>query len=148
MQDCGDCKACCGKSLIQEINGETFDNNTKCNHISCNGCDIYINRPQLCKQYNCGWKLDDSMPLWMRPDKSKTLINHNTKEALLWKGHLIDYIVPLGKKIPSKAMDYLMSQKKPFRFLSPKNGCKNEYTIGVFGTNEFKEFVEKQGLPI
>ena len=83
----------------------------------------------------------------MRPDKSKTLINHNTKDSLLWKDQLIDYVIPVGKKIPLKAMNYLMSLKKPFRFLSPKNGCKDEYTIGAFGDDDFKAFVMSKGLP-
>jgi hypothetical protein len=84
----------------------------------------------------------------MRPDKSRTLINRGTAEALYWGDKMIDYVIPIDKKIPPKVMNYLTNMAlqldQPFRFLTPK---EKGYTMGAFGTPEFKEFVASQGMP-
>ena len=143
MQNCGACNECCKEVLIQDIHGMVYDNSTVCTYLQCDKCIIYADRPSVCKQYNCGWKLDNNMPAWMRPDKSKVLINSNTKECILWEGILAEYIVPINKQISNKVMTYLVSRMKPFRFLAPKG---DGYTIGAFGTKEFKKYVYSIGL--
>lgn len=139
MNECGSCQECCKGTLT----GMTQVNNSKCQHL-CNGCSIYNDRPKECVQYNCGWKRDPSMPLWMRPDKSRTIINSHTSDTLFWKGMPIDYVIPIDNAIPVNVINYLVDRQIPFRFLTPK---EDGYTMGAFGTAEFKQFVETQGMP-
>lgn len=69
---CGECSVCCtamaiDKPDIQKQAGAT------CRHCK-NGCAIYDTRPQLCRDYHCGWRqlpiLDDD---W-RPDRSGVFV--------------------------------------------------------------------------
>ena len=71
-RSCGDCTVCCtvmaiDKPEIQKEAGVT------CRHCA-GGCAIYDTRPQLCRDYHCGWRqlamLDES---W-RPDRSGVFV--------------------------------------------------------------------------
>ncbi len=71
-RQCGGCTACCtmlaiDKPDIQKEAGVT------CRHCA-SGCAIYETRPQLCRDFHCGWRqlpiLDDS---W-RPDLSGVFV--------------------------------------------------------------------------
>ena len=144
MQDCGKCQECCKETMTQTVKNVVYETGTICAHLTCKGCGIYTDRPKTCKGYNCGWKQDDSAPIWMRPDKSKAIINRNTSDALVWKGMIIDYVVPTGRALSEKVMKYLVAKDKPFRFMAPKG---YGYTVGAFGTKEFMDFVAQQGIP-
>ena len=70
---CGDCTVCCtvmaiDKADIQKEAGVT------CRHCQGGGCAIYDSRPQLCRDFHCGWRqlpiLDDG---W-RPDRSGVFV--------------------------------------------------------------------------
>jgi len=71
-RDCGGCTACCtvmaiDRPEIQKAAGVT------CRHCDA-GCAIHATRPQLCRDYHCGWRqlpfLDDA---W-RPDRSEVFV--------------------------------------------------------------------------
>lgn len=69
---CGDCTLCCSVMAIDqpEIQKEA---GVLCRHCD-GGCRIYDARPQLCRDYHCGWRqlpiLDDD---W-RPDLSGVFV--------------------------------------------------------------------------
>lgn len=149
MKSCGDCRECCLGTLSVKVRGITYDNGNPCKFSKKKGCTIYSKRPRPCKTYNCGWRLYDFMPDWMRPDKSRVLINRGTKEALSWDGQMIDHLIPIEKDISQQVIDYLKQkvitkEMPPFRFLRSKG---KSYTMGAVGTQEFQQFIAQQGMP-
>lgn len=72
-RDCGGCTVCCtvmaiDKPYMQKAAGVT------CRYCTGDGCAIHDSRPELCRDYHCGWRqlpfLDDS---W-RPDRSGVFV--------------------------------------------------------------------------
>jgi hypothetical protein len=57
-RSCGDCRVCCTLFEIPEVKK---DLNSPCRHESRNpsapGCKIYAHRPQVCRTFECAWKL-------------------------------------------------------------------------------------------
>jgi len=78
-RQCGECIACCVHLPFEQV-GEV---NAKAGHVRCNklsegceGCSIYANRPQFCRDYMCQWILrDKTLNYRMRPDKCKILVH-------------------------------------------------------------------------
>lgn len=67
-RECGDCNVCCtaltiDKPDIQKKAGVT------CRHCT-GGCAIHETRPQVCRNFYCGWRLLPSMGDEWRPDRS------------------------------------------------------------------------------
>ncbi len=81
---CGDCTVCCTAMAIDKPEIQK-DAGVACRHCTQTGCAIYDTRPQLCRDYHCGWRqlpmLDDS---W-RPDRSGVFVElepHDGKTAI------------------------------------------------------------------
>lgn len=53
---CGNCKVCCTVLHIDEPDFKK-DDFIDCKHLGCKGCQIYNNRPKVCKEYLCWWKI-------------------------------------------------------------------------------------------
>lgn len=70
---CGACTVCCTVMAIDKPDIQK-DAGVTCRHCSVDGCRIYATRPQLCRDYHCGWRqlpiLDDD---W-RPDRSGVFV--------------------------------------------------------------------------
>lgn len=74
MRACGDCTKCCEGWLYAEVNGQTIYPGVACGYLNSR-CTIYKQRPEHpCKTFVCEWLADESIPLWMRPDKSGVII--------------------------------------------------------------------------
>jgi hypothetical protein len=73
-RECGGCIVCCvaPKINLPELKKHAGE---MCRHCTGTGCAIYDARPNLCRDWYCGWRrlreLDES---W-RPDRSGVLIN-------------------------------------------------------------------------
>jgi hypothetical protein len=70
---CGECQECCialsiDKPDIQKMPG------APCRHSLNGGCDIYENRPGVCRGFFCGWRRLASIPADWRPDRSGILV--------------------------------------------------------------------------
>lgn len=65
MGECGDCTACCTLSYVKEINKEAWDT---CKFCKNNGCSIYNERPQDCRDFECAY-LQGANNIELRPDK-------------------------------------------------------------------------------
>ncbi len=67
-RECGDCTACCKFAPIihERLHKPT---NLLCPHCS-HGCMVYETRPDVCRDWNCGWKILSSIPRDWRPDCS------------------------------------------------------------------------------
>ena len=49
---CGGCTVCCDVMAVQELRKPFY---TRCEHIVNQGCDIYQQRPQGCREFICSW---------------------------------------------------------------------------------------------
>lgn len=92
MSSCGTCSMCCRIPFVKRAEGDPrFSDSTGsgskpagewCKHCkpksSSGGCGIYEDRGEVCRDYQCYWlqtqEGDAPMPLSLRPDKSKCLI--------------------------------------------------------------------------
>lgn len=55
-RSCGTCTVCC---VVTPIKSPTFSKqaNTKCEHcVEGSGCNIYLLRPEPCRDFLCGWR--------------------------------------------------------------------------------------------
>lgn len=149
MKSCGTCTECCKGILNITVNSIKYSDGNKCKEWCKSGCKNYSIRPHDCKNYNCGWLMDESIVEWMRPDKSKVFINDSTKDTVIYNGKKVPYIVPIGNSIDNKVMDYLIKRaierNQPFRYIHKPDG--NTVAMGAFGNDKFKLFVKKLGLP-
>ncbi len=53
-RSCGSCKACCTPLGIPALDKAP---GIPCKHLCAEGCSIYAERPQDCREYFCGWRL-------------------------------------------------------------------------------------------
>ena len=67
-RDCDDCSACCRIFAI-ESDGLSKPADVLCHHRSAGGCEIYAQRPQVCRTFFCAWRRIASMPEETRPDR-------------------------------------------------------------------------------
>jgi hypothetical protein len=74
-RECGTCTACC---RVQPIRTPEL---RKTSHVLCQhcreteGCRIYAQRPQVCRDYDCGWRLLAALPEDWRPDLSGIFVD-------------------------------------------------------------------------
>ncbi len=76
---CGGCTVCCSVMAIDKPDIQK-EAGVPCRHCA-QGCAIYAARPQLCRDYHCGWRqlpmLDES---W-RPDRSGVFVEVESLEG-------------------------------------------------------------------
>ncbi|HWY60689.1 MAG TPA: hypothetical protein VNW15_02190 [Rhizomicrobium sp.] len=70
-RECGACTICCTTPAIDKPEIQKPPN-TPCRHCR-GGCAIYETRPQICRDYHCGWRLLPILPEDWRPDRSGIL---------------------------------------------------------------------------
>ena len=117
------------------INGVDVYPGHPCPHSTGSGCDDYEHRPvDPCVHFICGWKADGSpLPDWMKPSNAKVIVLFN---KLTWQGLPVDLAVPVGRKIPPRALNWL----KDF---ARAHGRPLVYTEQVV---EGQQFTRKQAL--
>lgn len=72
---CGECTECCTGTLAGEVQGHKFNETTACFFLEDSKCTIYATRPDdPCRNYSCMWLNDESIPDFMRPDKSNVVL--------------------------------------------------------------------------
>jgi Fe-S-cluster containining protein len=88
---CGECTACCRDPFIRR--DASFG--SACVHCKPEGCRIYFNRPQQCRDFECHWlssqKLNDKMPEELRPDRCGVMFTKDTVngDPLLFEVHIL-----------------------------------------------------------
>ena len=72
-RNCGPCKACCValKIDLPELRKKA---GTPCPHLAGTGCGIYAARPDLCRQFLCGWRLEGELGDDWRPDRCGVIV--------------------------------------------------------------------------
>ena len=63
---CGACTMCCSALEIVEFKKPPGVACVNC--ISSGGCAIYVARPPVCREFECLWLTERSLPANMRPD--------------------------------------------------------------------------------
>ncbi|WP_294949603.1 hypothetical protein [Sulfurivirga sp.] len=105
-RQCDGCTACCDGWVRIDVPGYEAWPGHPCPYSTGSGCADYDNRPEFpCRRFVCGWLLPDSpLPDWMKPDKAKVMVLFN---QLQWQGLPVDVALPVGKRIPPRALRWL-----------------------------------------
>ena len=103
---CEGCTACWDGWVRITIDGQEAWPGHPCPHSTGSGCAIYEDRPEdPCRQFWCGWMLPNSpLPDWMKPDRAKVMVLF---AKLSWQGLPVDVALPVGKRIPPRALNWL-----------------------------------------
>lgn len=105
-RQCMPCTACCDGWVMMKINGVEVYPSHPCPHSTGTGCNAYESRPiDPCINFNCGWIIDGSpLPDWMKPNNARVIVIFS---KLTWKGFPVDLAVPVGRRIPPRALNWL-----------------------------------------
>jgi hypothetical protein len=153
---CQPCTACCDGWLRMEIGGVEVFPGSPCPHSTGSGCDDYANRPESCVKFNCGWIIPNSpLPEWFKPSNAKVVVIFN---KLQWQGVPVDLAVPVGKRIPPRALDWLKQfaeqHRRPLIYAEQimENGrFQKQQTFFAHGPAAFRDQVaawQAQGRPL
>ena len=109
--ECGECTACCEGWLITNTDLIQMYPGCPCDHLKNTVCDIYVDRPENpCRIFNCSWVMAGStMPEWLKPNNSKAII---VKGAINWQGNYFDLVVPVGRRVPQRTLNWLNENSK------------------------------------
>jgi hypothetical protein len=72
-RECGGCTACC-HALSVDAPTLTKPNGVTCPHKCGSGCSVYAERPDVCRDWYCAWRLSDTLDDRWRPDRSGFLV--------------------------------------------------------------------------
>lgn len=70
---CDGCTKCC-QWLSAEVFGFKFGDGLPCTFLNHQGCSIYESRPDVCRSFQCYWKIDLNVPKWLKPDNSNVIM--------------------------------------------------------------------------
>jgi hypothetical protein len=71
-RECGDCTLCCKVMAIEQLAKPA---SSWCPHCKPGrGCQIYADRPDECRSFNCLWLANDRLDERWRPSKSKLVL--------------------------------------------------------------------------
>lgn len=75
-RSCSSCTKCCEGAVHGTVFGEAFFKGSPCKFcLVGSGCSVYEQRPQdPCKTFKCEWLVNDSIPIWMKPNVSGGII--------------------------------------------------------------------------
>lgn len=109
-RECGDCTACCQGHLNANIHGIQMFKGRPCHFLGeCEGggCTIYDQRPTLCQEYQCLWKITPTLPEWMKPNKSDVIMAFGEDEI---DGELVGYITmrECNNPVRSDILNYVL----------------------------------------
>lgn len=78
-----------------------------CPYSTGSGCSNYENRPvDPCVHFFCGWRSEGSpLPEWMKPNNARVIVLF---EQSHWRDMPVDVAVPVGRRIPPRALGWLM----------------------------------------
>lgn len=142
---CEHCTACCDGWVTMNVRGHEVLPGSPCPFSTGKGCKIYDERPEdPCRLFVCGWMREGSpLPEWFRPDLAKVIVLPAVRS---WRNLAVDVAVPVGKKIPGKAMNWLKvfatQHGRPFIYTEQQQGALGrEQVVAAFGPPEFQRDV-------
>lgn len=146
-RQCQPCTGCCDGWVQMVIGGVEVYPGHPCPHSTGEGCDDYANRPvDPCHNFNCGWILENSpLPQWMKPNNAKVIVMFN---KLRWQDLPVDLAVPVGKKIPPRALNWLKTfaekQMRPLLYTEQillDGEFQKQQEVIAYGPEEFQQDV-------
>lgn len=113
-RSCQPCTACCDGWLQIRIDGVVVRPGRPCPHSTGKGCDDYEHRPvDPCVKFVCGWRQPESpLPDWMKPNEAKVVVLFDQRR---WRGMPVDVAVPVGRRIPPRALKWLMEHAQRYQ---------------------------------
>ena len=147
---CQPCTGCCDGWLQIRVKGVAVFPGRPCPHSTGTGCNDYEHRPvDPCVHFICGWRMEDSpLPEWMKPNNAKVIVLF---EQMRWRGMPVDVAVPVGRRIPPRALnwlkDYAQTHQRALLYSEQivENGrFTTQQAFSAFGPPEFQlEMAEK-----
>lgn len=119
-RECGACRQCCITTDIVEIGKKAGE---PCRHLTESGCGIYDNRPEVCRAFECGWRLNPKYRADERPDQV---------------GILVLGSVPLGMNVAHEARPGAFESWKGERLLK-REAHRKILAISDYGKTQVKD---------
>lgn len=91
MPNCGECTVCCTFSVVPELNKKAGEDCINCKN---NGCEIYGDHPQSCKDFECAY-LQGGNNIELRPDKCGIMFFK--KNEKIFVGVVVKKVTDLAK---------------------------------------------------
>lgn len=94
---CDGCDLCCVAPRIDEpeLKKET---DTPCASLCGKRCGIYADRPTVCREFLCQWRVDHNVPKWLQPSKINAYLNGSATMPGICEVRC-DHRKPLNKKL-------------------------------------------------
>ena len=68
-RECGECRECC---IVMDVHSMDKPGGVACKHLCRDGCGIYLNRPNDCREFECVW-LQGGLTSTMKPSRVNTV---------------------------------------------------------------------------
>lgn len=117
---CGECNLCCQILEIDELAKPAGLLCKDC--LLGNGCAIYDDRPQVCRDFECLWKGDRAMAAPLRPDRVGTILMEDP-DSDEYRA-VCDPTRPLAWRTPT-VFKHLVAMAKSGRTVVAKAGLKS-----------------------
>ena len=111
-RECDGCTACCEGWLQAEALGKAFFPGQPCHWKGCNGCTVYEQRPKVCSDFQCAWKLGHFLPEWFKPTVSNVIPvwrRWKDKEDCVDESGLYLCLTPMQDDISRDALTWLLN---------------------------------------
>lgn len=102
-RECGECTACCTTLALAALNKPI---NVRCQHVCAQGCGIYNDRPDACREYRCAW-LMGLLPEKFRPDQSGIVWSFETGRTA---NSILIQAMMLVDAIPLEQIEYQLAK--------------------------------------
>jgi hypothetical protein len=83
MRKCDGCTACCDGSLYMRVEEHKVHRGSPCPYLckENHNCSNYENRPEVCRNFECFWKVNESVPEWLKPSNSGVVLSYNAQQG-------------------------------------------------------------------
>lgn len=135
-RQCGSCTKCCDGWLTVNVRGHVAKNGNPCKFRGNGCCQIYVERPSVCREFECGWLRDDGTLFeeWMKPEIVNIIFVFSRVGKLEWYE-----LVETGKEVDTFILSYIIQK-------AINNKINLKYMINgtqfLIGTKEFKKYVK------
>ena len=119
-KSCGPCTMCCRALDIDEFDKPAGAFCAAC--IATGGCKIYLNRPQVCRDYECLWLTERSLGPKLRPDLTGTILMEDP-DSDEYRA-VCDPSTPFAWRTPI-VFKHLVAMAKSGRLVVAKSGVKS-----------------------
>lgn len=120
MQDCGKCTICCILPKIIEMDSPCGEYCKEC--IPCVGCNIYKDRPEPCREFQCSWSQMNFAHIDLRPNNCGVMFEKVNETLML--GSVIGKLKDISELIKNQirffndeGISVMMQQFNPHKFI-------------------------------